>query len=100
MQDTELLAKHSPDNKQRLDKNGQVGEVLDQLLDTRLELHLTGYSDLETEVAQGAAQVVVDGNGLRLHMLAMGPQHTQLLTAYCLYMVRAIKPHPHHLRHA
>jgi hypothetical protein len=31
VQDAELLAKYPPDNQQRLDKKGQVGEVLDQL---------------------------------------------------------------------
>ncbi len=38
MQDDELLAKYPPDDKQRLDQLGQVGEVLDQLLDAGLEL--------------------------------------------------------------
>ena len=37
--------------------------------------------DLETEVAQSAAQVVLDGDGLRLQQLAMGQQHPQFLTA-------------------
>ena len=37
MQDDDLFAKYPPDNEQWLDQRGQVGEVLDQLLDPRLE---------------------------------------------------------------
>jgi hypothetical protein len=32
-------------------------------------------------VAQSTAQVVLDGDGLRLQQLAMGQQHSQFLTA-------------------
>jgi hypothetical protein len=77
--------------------DSQVGQVLDQLLDPSLELHCANHSDLEAEVAQGTAQVVLDGDGLRLQQLAMGQQHAQFLTAQCLHMHRAIKPDPHHL---
>jgi hypothetical protein len=38
-QDAELLTQHLPDNEQRFDQNGQVGQVLDQLLDAGLELY-------------------------------------------------------------
>ena len=48
MQDDELLAKHPPGNEQGFDQLGQVGEVLDQLLDAGLELH---RSDLKAEIA-------------------------------------------------
>ena len=37
--------------------------------------------DLEAEVTQGTAQVIIDGDGLRLQQLAMGQQHPQLLAA-------------------
>jgi hypothetical protein len=30
----------------------------------------------------------------------LGQQHPQFLTAQRLHMHRAVKPHPHHLRHA
>ena len=50
---------------------GQVGEVLDKLLDAGLELHLPHHSDLEAEVTQSTAQVVLDGDRLRLQQLAM-----------------------------
>ena len=53
VQDAELLAKHPPDNQQRLDQHSQVGEVLDQLFDARLEPGGSHYADLETKVAQG-----------------------------------------------
>jgi hypothetical protein len=62
----------------------EVGQVLDQLLDPSLELHCANHSDLEAKVTQGAAQVVLDGDGLRLQQLAMGQQHAQFLTAECL----------------
>jgi hypothetical protein len=42
MLDDELLAKYPPDDKQRFNQLSQVGQVLDQLLDARLELHLPG----------------------------------------------------------
>jgi hypothetical protein len=32
MQDADLLAKHPPDSEQWFDQDGQVGEVLDKLL--------------------------------------------------------------------
>jgi DNA helicase-2/ATP-dependent DNA helicase PcrA len=52
-----------------------------QLLDARLELHRPHHAHLETEVAQGGAQVVLDGDGFRLPELAMGQQHAQFLAA-------------------
>jgi hypothetical protein len=66
----------------------------------RLEPGRPHHADLETEVAQRSAQVIVDSNGLRLQQLAMGQQHPQFLTAQRLHMDRTVKPHPHHLRHA
>jgi hypothetical protein len=56
-------------------------EVFDQLLDARLELDCPDHTHLEAEVAQGGAQIILDGDGLRLQQLAMGQQHAQLLTA-------------------
>ena len=38
MQDAELLANDSSDNEQRFHQFGQIGKVLDKLLDARLEL--------------------------------------------------------------
>src|SRR5208282_4485442 len=81
VQDPDLRAQHPPDNEQRLNQNSQVGEVLDQLLDAGFELYCPDHLDLEAEVAQGAAQVIIDGNGLRLQQLAMGQQHAQFLAA-------------------
>src|SRR5260370_8323121 len=97
MQDDDLFAQRPPDNEQWFDQNGQVGEVLDQLLDPRLELRLADHSDLEAKVTQRTAQVVLDGDSLRLQQLAMGQQHSQLLTAQGLHMHRTVKPDPHHL---
>ena len=51
MQDDKLLAKRPPDNKQRFDQHSQIGQVLDQLLDADLELHLADHAHLEAEVA-------------------------------------------------
>jgi hypothetical protein len=37
---------------------------------------------------------------MALQKLAMCQQHPESLTAYRLHMHWAVKPHPHHLRHA
>src|SRR6516162_4639522 len=47
----------------------------------RLKLDRPHHAHLETEVAQGGAQVVLDGNRLRLKQLAVGQQHPKLLAA-------------------
>ena len=80
MQDDDLFAQHPPDNEHGFDQHRQVGEVLNQLPDARLELYLPNHADLEAEVTQSTAQIVVDGDGLRLQRLAMGQQHPQFLT--------------------
>jgi len=49
VQDAELLAKHPPDNEQRFNQNGQIREILDQLLDACLELHRPHHPDLEAD---------------------------------------------------
>ena len=98
MQDDDLFAWRPPDNEQRFHQYRQVGEALDQLLDAGLEPHLAGYSNLETEVTQSTAQIVLDGDGLRLQQLAMCQQHPQFLTAQRLDMHWTVKPHSHHLR--
>src|SRR5262245_1713198 len=65
-----------------------------------LKLRLPHHANLETEVAQSAAQLILDCDRLRLQQLAMCQQHPQFLTAYRLHMHRTIKPRPHHLRYA
>ena len=50
----------------------QVREGLDKLPDPRLEFHLPNHADLEAEVAQRTAQVVLKGDGLGQQQLAMG----------------------------
>jgi hypothetical protein len=52
----------------------------DKLPNTHLVLDRPDRADLETEVAQGGTQVVLNGNGLRLKQLAMGQQHPKLIT--------------------
>jgi len=67
-------------NSGRLDRGNQhcqIGQVLDQLPDPSLELHRPYHPNLEAEVTQSAAQVIVDGNGLRLWQLAMSQQQKQ-----------------------
>jgi hypothetical protein len=39
MPDDHLFAEHPPDNEQRFDQWRQVGEILDKVLDARLEPH-------------------------------------------------------------
>jgi len=51
------------------------------LLDACFELHCSHNTHLEAEVAQSTAQVVIDGDRLRLQQLAMRQQHPQFLTA-------------------
>jgi hypothetical protein len=66
MQDDDLFAKRPPDNEHRLDQHRQVGEVLNKLPDAGLKLHLPNHANLETEVAQSTAQVILDCDRLRL----------------------------------
>ncbi len=56
MQNANLFAKHPPDDQQRLDQYGQVGKVLDQLLDPGLKLRPSHYANRETEVARKPAR--------------------------------------------
>ena len=48
MQDADLLAKHPPDNQQRLNQRSQVGQLLDQLLDAVLELRCPHHAQRGT----------------------------------------------------
>ena len=52
-------------------------QVLDKLPDASLEPRRPNHADLEAEVAQSTAQVVIDGDRLRLQQLAMGQQKCQ-----------------------
>src|SRR3981189_3591680 len=97
VQDNDLFAQRPPDDEQRFHQSRQVGKVLDKLLDAGLEPHLSDHSDLEAEVTQSTAQIVLDCDRLRLQKLAMGQQHSQFLTAERLHMHRAIKSRPYHL---
>src|SRR5262245_8976733 len=81
MQDDDLLPKNLADNEQRFDQRRQVGKVPDQRFDALLEPHLPDHADLEAEVAQSTAQIVLDCDRFRLQKLAVGQQHSQLLTA-------------------
>src|SRR5215470_3358902 len=81
MQDNDLLPKDPPDNEQRFDQYCQVGKAFDQLFDAFLEPHLSDHADLEAEVAQCGAQIVLDCDRFRLQKLPVGQQCSQLLTA-------------------
>jgi hypothetical protein len=59
MQGSDPCTKHPPDNEQRLDHYGHIGKALDELLDAS-NLTVPTIAHLETEVAQGDAQVVLD----------------------------------------
>ena len=85
VQVAELLAKHPPNNEQRFDQHGQVGKALDKLRDARVDFPLATTPTLRPKLRKSTAQVVLDGNGLRLKQLAMGQQHAQLLTAKRLH---------------
>jgi len=81
MQDAELFAQRLADNEQRFDQDGQIRDVCHKLPDPRLKPGRPHHANLEPEVAQRGAQVVVDGDGLRLQQLAVRQQHPQLLTS-------------------
>ena len=66
--------------EQRFNEDGQVRQVLDQLLDPRLELYFPP-SNPETKVAQSSAQVVLDSDGFRLQQLAMGQKSFSVFLA-------------------
>jgi hypothetical protein len=55
MQNSDLLAKHPPDNKQRFNQHRQIRHVLDELLDPCLKLRPPSYANLETEVRGAGA---------------------------------------------
>src|SRR6202790_4003765 len=52
MKHADLLAKRPPDNEQRFDQNSQIRQVLDKLLDARLEPYHFHHAHLEAEVTQ------------------------------------------------
>jgi hypothetical protein len=52
MKNADLLAKRPPDNEQRFDQNSQIRQVLDKLLDARLEPYHFHHAHLEAEVTQ------------------------------------------------
>src|SRR6476660_8896505 len=62
----------APGPWQRLDQLGKIRQGLDKLPDARLELHRSHHTDLKTEVAQSGAQIVLDGDRLRLQQLPVG----------------------------
>lgn len=63
-------------------------------------LTATNRADLEPKIAQQAAEVVFNGNGLFLQELAGGQQRPALLARQGLHMHRAKQVDPHHLRNA
>src|SRR5262249_20757187 len=77
MQDVNLLAQHPADNEHRFDQCHQVGDVLDELFNTRLKLDRAHDADLETKVTQTGTQIILNGDGLRLQQLTMGQQRAQ-----------------------
>jgi len=58
VQDAKLLPQHPPDNEQRFNQDRQVGLVLDQLLDPRLELHLA-MPTLRQARVKGDSEIII-----------------------------------------
>ena len=81
VEDGELFAQNPPHYKEWFNQTRQIRKILDQLPDAGLEPRCSDHAHLEAEVAQGATQIVLDGDRLRLQQLAMRQQHPQLLTA-------------------
>lgn len=65
-----LLAQLLTRIQQRLDHRRQIGHVFDEFADACYELDGADKTDLEAEVAQQPANVVLNGNGLFLQELA------------------------------
>ena len=78
--DGHLVAKHLPDNEQRFDQNGQVREFSTSSLMRVSNLAIPTIPTLRPKL-RSTAQVVVDGDSLRLQQLAMGSKYPQFLTA-------------------
>ena len=98
MQNDNLFAQHSPDNKHRFDQHREVREVLDKFPDAGLELHCPDHSNLEAEVTQSAAQVVIDGN--RLTAAACDVNSMRSFWLRNASHAPDGKSRPHHLRDA
>ena len=50
MQNSDLLAQHPPDNKQRFNQHRQIREIFEELHDPGLEPGPSSYTNLETKV--------------------------------------------------
>src|SRR5664279_5622989 len=75
----EHLAQFLLDGEQRLHDLDEFGHAFDKLPNPFVELANADGADLETEVAQQTADVVLNGNGLVLQNLAGGQKSPALL---------------------
>ena len=76
---------------------GQIRHTLNELANAQLELSCSHDANLETEVAQQTADVVLNGDRLLLQQLAGGQQYPPLLTGERFHMHRPEQVDPHHL---
>jgi hypothetical protein len=68
----ELFAQQFACGQQRLDDFAKVRAVLDELINPLLEFDLANHPDLQGEIAQQSANVILYGNRLFLQELARG----------------------------
>ena len=96
----EHFAQLLPGGQQRLHDGDEFGHAFDKLPNPFVELANPNDADLETEVAQQAADVVLNGDRLVLENLAGGQQSAALLAGQRLHVHGAEQIDPHHLRNA
>src|SRR5208282_5254149 len=79
MQFSDLLAELLPSVEKRRHDLGKIRHALDKFSDPFLEFDHAGGSNLEPEVAQQTADVVLDGDSILLQQLARRQQSTPFL---------------------
>src|SRR5208283_476509 len=100
MQFSDLLAELLPSVEKRRHDLGKIRHAFDKFSDPFLEFDHAGGSNLEPEVAQQTADVVLDGDSFLLQQLARRQQSTPFLACQHLHMHGPEKVDAHHLRDA
>ena len=100
MQLGELLAQLPPGFQQNFHNFAQIRKALHEFLDALFELGGADNANLETEIAQQAADIVFYGDGFSLEQLSRRQQRPLLLARQRLHMDRPEQIHAHHVRDA
>src|SRR5208282_6427097 len=97
MQFSDLVAELLPGVEKRRYDFSKIRHAYDKFSDPFLEFDHADGSNLEPEVAQQAADVVLDGEGFLLKQLARRQQSTPFLARQRLHMHGPEKVDAHHL---